>query len=275
LSIVFYFFSINENITLILISSILLVAILNDRMKLDFVKSMNMNKLKYSTESFILKKEIMYYKYFTSEQYYLVATFIFYLVFVFFVVSELDISDKYTFIFWVQLAIAVFPFSLTLFNLFGMDINCLSRFFRDPLNTINLQITRIRYYLFQIYVLHIIVLIKYWFIFKDIYSIIVYSIAAILFNELLLTCSLLYSLMFIEKKEIKFRYGQYFKSKNVNLLSIILFLMVVLVHFIYSIFQIWGFIIIGIAFVLFNIYFLKKISICLINKKKKDVVYER
>ena len=130
-------------------------------MKLDFVKSMNMNKLKYSTESFILKKEIMYYKYFTSEQYYLVATFIFYLVFVFFVVSELDISDKYTFIFWVQLAIAVFPFSLTLFNLFGMDINCLSRFFRDPLNTINLQITRIRYYLFQIYVLHIIVLIKY------------------------------------------------------------------------------------------------------------------
>lgn len=225
-------------------------------------------------QSLIVKKEIAYYKYFTSEQYYfIIGILIYFLLFNY--ISTLSASDSPLFFMFFVLFMSCLPFIMTLFNLFGMDTNALDRFFRHPTNTIDYQLKRLRIYELLMIIFHIFFGISFSILYKDISVFIEYMIISFVFVEALISISFLYSICLIEQKEIRFRYGQYLKSKNFKFLQLVQIGLVVFFFFTYYFFKIEGIIVIGILVTIIDIFHIKYFALKIMEFKRVKGSYEK
>jgi hypothetical protein len=230
----FYFLSLTETVLIQVLMPIILILIFYDIQKLKNKLGIAAYKDTFhKVKSVILKKEYEYYRYFKSERYYLVLNFLFSLFFLIYLPLNINPEAAYQFSMWIGLAAAILPFSMTLFNLLGMDINSLAIYIRLPKNAILYQLKRIQYYFVIIYFFDLVFAIALYFSFNQISVSMVFLVIAFIFNELIFGISLLYSIYLAEEKEINWRYGQYIKSFNVQSISFVLLFMVLIINISY------------------------------------------
>lgn len=206
----------------------------------------------------LLYKELNYYKMYKSESYYLFLNTIFSAILFLSVFSSIE-NITYDFLFWVNLGIAVIPFSLTLFNMLGMDTNLINRLrMRPDLATKYLK-RRYRLYINIVYIYDLVIIISFALKFGEVSIIPLYIGASVLFNEIVLLLSSCVSIVFLEKKEVHWRYGQYIFSKSNNLMPVVLLANVLLLSILSSYMHVLGIIALGLIMMIINNYFYKDI----------------
>ncbi len=91
--------------------------------------------------------------------------------------------------------------------------------------------------------------------------------------ETLLPVAFIYSILLIDQKEIKFRYGQYFKSKNFNFMQFLLIGLISLFFFTFYFFKIEGIIAIGIFAIVLNFIYIKKLALKIMEIRRMKGMY--
>ena len=263
-----YLLGLSEMNVFLLSGASLILLIAFDRLKLNFSRSKKIKDFSLPLiESNVINKEFKYYKYYTSEIVYSVIGLgiCLYLIIL---IYRPDFVREYGFSMWVYLCITQLPFTMSLFNLFGMDTNVVTRYFRDAENTINYQIRRFRVYQLPIHVLNLVILSSFFIKFHNLKMIFTYSLALIAFNEFVLFTAILISIFFIECKEKKWRYGQYLLSKNVNSMAFVLSVYLVLLLFAHNFLGMPGIIFLTVISICLNAFSLKPIALNLIENQK-------
>ncbi len=217
--------------------------------------------------SSLIKKEIEYYKFYQSERYYFFIALLMTLsLIVFLSINEFQ-NKNYSFLIWVCLTISTLPFSMTIFNLYGMDIQNLPLYLLNIKAAIDYQKKRIIYYFYSIYFFQGVFVFYFYVVFHDIFFTITLILAAIAFSELMYSTALIYSIILPEEKEMPWRYGQYFRSKNVNMIPFSIIFFYVLFDYLYTHFGLYPFVILTAIAVLFRYYLLDAILLKLMSNK--------
>ncbi|MEP1304703.1 MAG: hypothetical protein ABJK11_12580 [Balneola sp.] len=172
-------------------------------------------------------KEYRYYRFYKSELFYVIINLAFSLTLFIIINSDFkgvsDFKSINMFLFWCNLGVIVLPTSLTMFNVLGMESKVLVRLkIREDL-ACNYVKNKVRFYVSVLYVLNIFALIYFYTVGLSIETLLRYIISLFLFNEMLFLGASIYSVLMVEEKEKKWRYGQYFFSKNNNYIPILLF----------------------------------------------------
>ena len=269
-----YLSKINEKEIFTIMSLMLILTITIERIKLNYFITKRQKEFPFiKMQSNLIKKEINYFSYYSSEQVYnLVALIIYFYIIIFNIHSSK--SGLYPISVFVFPALAFLPFAHTCFNLFGMDTNVVKTYFYNYDKTIDYLIKSLRIFQYFINLLNVIFLVVMIFYMKISEMSFAYILGVIAFNEFILFVSVLISISFIEKKEVKWRPGQYFLSKNINLLPIVLTVLVSIINYSYKFFNIAGLLFLVIISIYLNIYHLKSLAVKLIEKKKvKSIEY--
>jgi hypothetical protein len=166
----------------------------------------------------VLRKEIAYWRRFTSDQVYLVQA----LILVPLVAHELldgmpRVGGGVPLAAWVLCWLSIVPLSRVVFNLFGSDVHAMPLFRREPERTVAYQKRRLRGY--QLLTLVIQCGALWWL--RDLLdspsAMATWLAGALAFDELLVSVALLYSIGFVSEKEERFRWGRQFTSRNIHL----------------------------------------------------------
>ena len=267
IAVLIYFSQIDEKVILIVFGLLFILTIAIDRIQLDFLVTKKKNEFYFTIiKPIVIIKEIKYFFYYSSEQVYnLIAIIIFFYI-VIFNINSGSLGDYPISVFAFP-AIAFLSFSQTFINLFGMDTNAVKMYFYNYDKTIDYLVKRVRIYQYFTNFLCAIFLGAVIFIMKLYSMILPFILGVIIFNELILSISILVSILFIEKKEVKWKFGQYSLSKNVNLLPFVLVGLVSLIHYSYKCFNIEALLLLVIISIYINIYQLKSFAVKLMRNK--------
>ena len=200
----------------------------HDITKIHSIKLCNRTQgLNFHLSSIVLTKELEFIKYYSSERFYMSLGTIFAGLLIS-LIFQFDGTENFPILKWLYMVIPFIPISLIIFNSFGMDYSVIRKLFYYSEQTFFYIGKKNHVYKIITHSLNLAITLSFLFSLSDKILALQYFVGSTIFIDVIFTAGIFHSILFCERKEIKYRYGQYLRSQNLNYQQLLMLIIVIL-----------------------------------------------